>query len=92
MLERDFVHAVLVEFVEEFGLGGPGAEGVCEGAREVADLADVDGDVGVCGTGGDCERVPLVVGYFGAVEEEPLAGLVFHGGFGELDFDGVWEG
>jgi hypothetical protein len=90
VLEGDFVHAHGVELVVEFGLGLSGAEGVGEGAREVADLADVHGNVGVVGARGDRKGVPLVVADFRAVEEEPLAWLVLHAGLGELDLDGVF--
>lgn len=89
VLERDLVHAHGVEGVVVFGLGGAGAEGVAEGAGEVADLPDVHADVGVKGTGGDGEGVPLGGGDGGDVEHEPLAGFVFHGGFGELYLHGI---
>lgn len=59
VLQGDFVHAEGVEAFEVFGLRGAAAEGVAEGAGEVADLPDVDADVGIEGTGGDCEGVPL---------------------------------
>ena len=91
-LERDLVHAHGVHLVVELGLGLACAEGVGEGAGEVADLADVDGDVRVEGAGCDGEGVPLVFGDGGAVDEEPLAGLVLHRRFAELDLDGVWLG
>lgn len=83
--ERDLVHAHRVEGVVVFGLGGAGAHGVAEGAGPVADLADVDGDVGVEGAGGDGEGVPLRGGDAGHVDEEPLPGFVVHAGFAELD-------
>lgn len=89
VLQRDLVHTHGVEGVVVFGLGGPGAEGVAEGAREVADLADVHADVGVEGAGGDGEGVPLGGGDGGDVEHQPLAGFVFQGGLGELDLHGV---
>ncbi len=89
VLERDFVHAHGIEVVVEFGLLGSGAERGGEGAGKVADLADVDGDVGVEGAGGDGEGVPLVFGDGGDVEEEPLAGFVAHAWFAELDLYGV---
>ena len=90
VLDGDLVHAHRVEAFEFFGLDGAGAEGVAEGAGEVADLADVDGDVGVEGAGGDGEGVPLVAGDGGHVDEEPLPGFVAHGGLPELDFHRVW--
>jgi len=89
VLEGDLVHAHGVEGVVVFGLGGPGTEGIAEGAREVADLTDVDADVGVEGAGGDGEGVPLRGGDGGHVEHDPLAGFVFHGWLGELDLHGV---
>jgi hypothetical protein len=89
VLQRDFVHAHGIKLVVQLGLRLPGSEGVGESAREVADLADVDGDVVVVRAGSDCKGVPLVVADFWAVEEEPLAWLVLHAGFGELDLDGV---
>ena len=46
----------------------------------------MDRDVGVEGAGGDGEGVPLLGGDGGALEEEPLAGFVFHGRLSELDF------
>lgn len=64
---------------------GAAAEGVSEAAGEVADLADVYADVGVEGAGGDGEGVPLGVGDFGDLEEEPLACFVVHAWFAELD-------
>ena len=85
LLERDFVDPVGVEAVVFFGLRGAAAERVAHGFGEVAYLADVDGDVWVVGAGCDCEGVPLRVGDAGHLEEEPLAGFVFHGGFFELD-------
>jgi len=39
--------------------------------------------------GCDGKGVPLVVADFWAVEEQPLAWLVLHAGFGELDLHGV---
>lgn len=83
--ERDFVHALGVEGVVVFGLGGAGTEGVAEGAGEVADFADVDGDVGVEGAGGDGEGVPLRGGDARDVDEKPLPGFVVHAGLAELD-------
>jgi hypothetical protein len=63
VLESDFVHAVGVDAIVELGLGGTGTEGVSEGAGEVTDLADVDGDVGVEWAGGDGKGMPLLAGY-----------------------------
>ena len=60
VLQGDFVDAVVVVLPEVAGLGGAAAEAVAEGAGEVADLSDVDGDVGVEGAGGDGEGVPLL--------------------------------
>lgn len=62
ILESDFVHSHGIDIVVEFGLGGSSAEGVTECAGEVSDLADVDRDVGVEGTGGDGEGMPLLSG------------------------------
>ena len=87
--ERDLVHAHGVEGVEVFGLGGAGAQGVAQRPREVAHLPHVDRDVRVEGAGGDGEGVPLRGGDAGHVDEEPLAGLVAHAGFAELDFQRV---
>lgn len=42
VLESDFVHAVLVDAVVQFGLGGSGSECITESAGEVSDLTDVD--------------------------------------------------
>jgi len=90
ILERDFVHAHRVEAFVFFGLEGTGAEGVTDVTGEVADLADVDGDVGVEGAGGDGEGVPLVVRDSGNVDEEPLACFIAHGRFAELDLHRVY--
>ena len=68
-----------------------GAESVGEGSCEVAYLSDVDGDVGIKGTGCDCKGMPLVEGYRRTVDEEPLTGFVLHRGFAELDLDSVWR-
>ena len=68
---------------------GPQPQGVAERACEVAHLADVDGNVGVEGAGGDGEGMPLLGADGGALQEEPLAGFVLHGGLGELDLHGV---
>jgi len=43
-------------------------------------------DVRVGRARGDGERVPLEVANIGAVEEEPLSGLVVHAGLAELYF------
>ena len=88
-LQRHLVHGVGVDGVVLLGLRGPGAEGVAHGSGPVADLAHVDGDVGVEGAGGDGEGVPLLARDGGDVDEEPLAGLVAHAGLGELQLDGV---
>lgn len=66
-----------------------GAKRVGEGASEVTDLADVDGDVGVVRAGCDREGMPLVVADFRAVEEQPLSGLVLHARLGELNLNSV---
>ena len=87
--ERDFVHAHRIEVVVIFRLGGPRAKSVAESAGEVADLADVDGDVGVEGAGGDGEGMPLGGGDAGDVDEEPLSGFVVHARFAELNFQRV---
>jgi hypothetical protein len=70
-------------------LGGSRPESVCEVAGEVSELADVDGEVGVKGAGGDGEGVPLLAGDGGAVDEDPLAGFVVKRGFVDLDLDGI---
>ena len=87
--KRDFVHAHRVEGIVFFCLGGARAECVGEGAGEVADLADVDRDIGVEGAGSDGEWVPLGCGDGGDVDEEPLPRFVPHAGFAELDLQGV---
>jgi hypothetical protein len=91
ILQGHFVHSHGVEFVVEVLLFRASAKGGGEGAGEVAYLADVDAYVGVEGAGGDGEGVPFVLGDGGYVDEEPLACLVVHAGFAELDFYGVWE-
>ena len=86
VLEGDFVHAHRVEAFQVPCLGWTASEGVTETAGEVADLADVYADIRVEGTGCDGEWVPLGVGYFRDLDEQPLSGFVFHAGFAELDF------
>ena len=85
VLECDLVHAHGIEAFELFGLEGAGAEGVSESAGKVADLSDVDGDVGVVRAGSDGEWVPLVAGDGGDVDKEPLSCFVPHGWFAELN-------
>ena len=89
LLERDLVHLHRVDGVVLLRLGGAGAERVGHLARPVADLPDVDADVGVEGAGGDGEGVPLLARDGGDVDEEPLPGFVFHAGLGELQLEGV---
>ena len=84
MGKGNLVHSHWVEFVVEFCLRFTGSEGVGQCAGEVADLSDVDRYIRVERTGCDGERVPLVSRDGRAIEEEPLAGFVFHGGFDEL--------
>ena len=90
VLERDFVHTHWIEAFEVSGLRRSAAESVSEAAGEVADLPDVYADVWVEGTGCDGKGVPLGVGDFGDLEEEPLAGFVFHAWFAELDLHCIW--
>ena len=61
-LEGDFVDSHGVEGVVFFGLGGAGSESVSGCAGPVADLAHVDGYVGVEGTGCYGEGMPLLAG------------------------------
>ncbi len=49
----------------------------------------MDRDVGVEGTGGDSEGVPLLRRHGGNLDEEPLSRFIFHAGLGELDLHGV---
>lgn len=49
----------------------------------------MDRDIRVVRTGSDGEGMPLVVADFGAIEEQPLSGLVLHARLLELDFDGI---
>ena len=86
ILKGNFVHAHRVEAVIGFGLRGATAKGVTKGAGEVTNLADVDGDIWIEGARGDSEGVPLLGRDGGNLEEEPLTGFVFHGGFAELNF------
>lgn len=85
LLERDFIHAHGIKGVVFFRLGRAGTESVGHGAGPVAHLAHVDADVGVEWAGGDGERMPLLTGYGGDINEEPLTGLVLHAWFGELE-------
>lgn len=89
VLKRDFVHAHRVELVVELGLRLAGSESISERTCEIADLTDVDGNVGVFGARCDGKWMPLVVADFWAVEEQPLSGLVLHGGLDKLDLDGI---
>jgi len=61
------------------------AEGFAEGFGEVADAADMHGDVVFFWGGGEGERVVLPNGYLGAAEEDVLTGACF--GVGLLDLD-----
>lgn len=90
VLKRHFIHDVLITRVEQLSLGGASADSVSKRAGEVPDLAHVDGDVVVVGAGSDGERVPLLTGDGGHIDEEPLAGFIFHGRLAELDLHGVW--
>lgn len=86
VLEGDFIDARGIEAVELFGLGRTAAESVTNGAGPIADLADVDANIGIEGAGGDCERVPLRGADGGNVDQQPLASFVLHRGLRELDF------
>ena len=85
-LESDLVYVHWVEGIVFFCLSWTGAKCVTGCAGPVADLAHVDAYIGVEGAGGYGERVPLLARDGGDVDEEPLAGFVAHGGFGELEF------
>ncbi len=49
----------------------------------------MDADIGVKGTGGDCEGVPLGGGDRRYIEQKPLPRFVTHAGFGELNFEHI---
>ena len=90
VLQGDFVHGVWVEGVVELaGLCWAGTQGVPDRTGPVADLPDVDAHVRVKGTRGDGEGVPLGGGYRGNIDQTPLARLIFHGRFGDLDLHHV---
>ncbi|KAB8446195.1 hypothetical protein FH972_025177 [Carpinus fangiana] len=87
--EGNLIDAQWIELIVEFGLRGAGADGIGQSLGEVADLADVDGDVGIKGAGCDGKGVPLVGRDGGAVEEEPLAGLVVESLLYKLDLNSI---
>lgn len=65
------------------------ANSLAESLCKVTNLADVNRDIGIRWARGDGKGMPLVLGNFRDVEEEPLAGLVLERGLLELDFHGV---
>ena len=66
-LQRDFVHAVWIDLVIEFGGCRAGADGIGQCASKVSGLAHMHADVGVKGAGRDGEWMPLMGGHFRTV-------------------------
>lgn len=90
VLKCHFIHAQGIDAIVELSLRGARADGVSERSREITHLADVNGDVGVIGAGGDSEWVPLELGDARNLEEKPLAGLVPKRRLVELDLNDVF--
>lgn len=86
ILQGYFVHAHRVKTFQVCGLRGATSQCVTEGSSEVTNLADVNADIGVEGTGGDGERVPLGAGDVGDLEKDPLSCFILHAWFAKLDF------
>src|SRR3569833_1431688 len=84
------IHAHGVDLAIQLRLRHTGTNSVAECLGEVANLADMNGDVRVVGARGDGERMPLIFGHGRHLQEEPLAGLVPEGGLGELNLNDIF--
>lgn len=68
---------------------GRSTNALSKSPREVTDLSDMDGHVRIFRGGRDRERMPLELGDFWALEEEPLAGGVLEAGLDDAEFHGA---
>lgn len=68
--------------------GWADAKAITESLREVSHLTDVDRNIRVFWGGGDGKRMPLELGNFRDLDEQPLPGGVFEAGLHDTEFHG----
>lgn len=89
VLQSDLIHSHGVDSLVHLSLSSASTDCVTKCASEVTDLTNVDRHIGIVGARGNGERVPLVLGNRGKLDEQPLSSLVLEGRLGELNLDHI---